>query len=272
MIIGNKNFSDGHTYIMGILNTTPDSFSDGGKFMSADAALHHAERMIDEGADIIDVGGESTRPGYTPVDEDEEIRRTAPVIEAIKKRLTVPVSIDTSKSRVAAAALDHGADMVNDVWGLKHDPDMAGVIKRFDVPACLMHNRMDTDYNDFISDVISDINESIAIAESAGIRKDKLIIDPGVGFGKTQEQNLEVLRRLDELHSLGCPILLGTSRKSVIGNVLGLPPEERVEGTIATSVIAALKGVMFVRVHDVKENKRAVKMAEAVLGHLKEVY
>lgn len=268
MNIGNKNFDNSRTYIMGILNTTPDSFSDGGKFMSLDAALFHAGRMIDEGADIIDIGGESTRPGYTPVDEDEEIRRTAPVIEAIKKRFTVPVSIDTSKSRVARAALDHGADMVNDVWGLKNDADMAGVIKHFSVPACLMHNRRDTDYKSFMSDVISDINESIAIAEATGITRDKLIIDPGVGFKKTQEQNLEVIRRLDELHSLGCPILLGTSRKSVIGNVLGLSPEERVEGTIATSVVAVIKGVMFLRVHDVKENIRAVKMTEAVLGRV----
>ena len=268
MIIGNINFDNDRTYIMGILNTTPDSFSDGGKFMSMDAALLHAERMIAEGADIIDIGGESTRPGFTPVDEDVEIRRTAPVIEAIKKTLSVPVSIDTYKSRVAAAALDSGADMVNDVWGLKNDADMAGVVKHFNVPACLMHNRRDTDYKDFMSDVISDITESMAIAAKAGIKKDKLIIDPGVGFKKTQEQNLEVIRRLDELRALGCPVLLGTSRKSVIGNALGLPPEERVEGTIATSVIAVLNGVMFVRVHDVKENVRAVKMTEAVLGRI----
>lgn len=265
MRIGSLDLDMSRTHIMGILNVTPDSFSDGGMWHRTDAALRRAEQMIKEGAEIIDIGGESTRPGYTPVDADEEIRRITPVIQAIKKEFTVPISADTYKSRVAAAALDAGADMINDIWGLKHDSDMADVINRFNVPACLMHNRRETVYTDFIADVISDLKESINIAETAGIPKNKLILDPGVGFAKTQEQNLEIINRLDELLPLGCPILLGASRKSVIGNALELPTEERLEGTLATTVIAVMRGAAFVRVHDIKENLRAIRMAEAIL-------
>lgn len=266
MLIGNTDFDINHTHIMGILNVTPDSFSDGGKWNNINSALHRTEQMLDEGAAIIDIGGESTRPGYIKITDEEEKSRVVPIIKAIKNEFNVPISIDTYKSSVAAAAFDAGADMLNDIWGLKYDTAMAETAKEFNVPVCLMHNRSNTDYDDFIPDVISDLQESITIAESAGISKDKIILDPGVGFAKSLEQNLEVINKLDVLHTLGCPILLGVSRKSVIGLTLDLPPSERVEGTIATSVIAVIKGAMFIRVHDVKENCRAVKMAEAIIG------
>lgn len=266
MKIGTKEFrTSGHTYVMGILNVTPDSFSDGGKWNERDRALKHAEEMLAEGADMIDIGGESTRPGYTPVPEQEEIERTAPVIEALKQSFDVPVSIDTCKAKVALAAISAGADMVNDIWGLKQDGQMAGVIGKSGLPCCLMHNRRDVNYKNFMEDVAEDLRESLRLAEAGGIAKEKIILDPGVGFAKDYRQNLEVIRRLEELRSLGFPLLLGCSRKSVIGLTLDLPAEERKEGTIVTTVFGVMAGRMFVRVHDVKENVRAVKMAEAVL-------
>ena len=265
MKIGGRDFEiKGHTYVMGILNVTPDSFSDGGKYNTIDQALYHAEEMISGGADVLDIGGESTRPGYTPVSSDEEISRISPVIEKIKSAFDVPISVDTYKSEVARAGIDAGADMINDIWGLKYDRDLAGVIAGADIPCCLMHNREEAVYGNYMEEVLWDLEESIDIAHRAGIADEKIIIDPGVGFGKTYENNLEIIDRLEMLHSLGYPILLGTSRKSVIGQTLDLPPEERVEGTLVTSVYAVLKGAMFVRVHDVKENVRAIKMAEAI--------
>lgn len=265
MRIGTKDFrTSGHTYIMGILNVTPDSFSDGGAWNTLDRALAHVERMLADGMDIVDVGGESTRPGYQPVTDQEEIDRVAPIIEAIKERFDVPISLDTCKSGVAEAGVAAGADLVNDIWGLKHDPALAEVIARHGLPCCLMHNRKDASYGLFLVDLLRDLEESLAIARAAGIREDGIILDPGVGFAKRQDQNLEVIDRLDEIAALGYPLLLGASRKSVIGNALHLPVEERLEGTLATSVIAVLKGCMFVRVHDVKENSRAVRMAEAI--------
>lgn len=264
MIIGNKLFSKEKTYIMGILNVTPDSFSDGGKFNNISSALAHAEEMIKEGAAIIDIGGESTRPGYTVVSDSEEINRIVPIIRAVKKEFDIPVSVDTYKNEVAKAALDAGADLLNDIWGLKHDSDIAHTAKAFNVPVCLMHNRSDTNYTDFFNDVLNDLRDSIKIAKSAGIGDDKIILDPGVGFAKSYEQNLQITNRLELLHSLGYPVLLGTSRKSMIGLALGLEKDDRVEGTLATSVIGCLKGAMFVRVHDVKENYRAVAMTEAI--------
>lgn len=265
MKIGGRDFEiKGHTYVMGILNVTPDSFSDGGKYNTIDQALYHAEEMISRGADVLDIGGESTRPGYTPVSADEEISRISPVIEKIKSAFDVPISVDTYKSEVARAGIDAGADMINDIWGLKYDRDLAGVIAGADIPCCLMHNREEAVYGNYMEEVLWDLEESIDIAHRAGIADEKIIIDPGVGFGKTYENNLEIIDRLEMLHSLGYPILLGTSRKSVIGQTLDLPPEERVEGTLVTSVYAVLKGAMFVRVHDVKENVRAIKMAEAI--------
>ena len=266
MKIGNREFqTKGHTYVMGILNVTPDSFSDGGKWNDKDRALRHVEEMLNEGADIIDIGGESTRPGYSLLSVEEETARVVPVIRALKEEFDVPVSLDTYKSGVAAAGIAAGADMINDIWGLKWDDKIAGVIAGSGLPCCLMHNRKDTEYRDFVQDVIADLAETLQIADLAGIARDRIIMDPGVGFAKTCEQNLEIIRRMEELQGLGCPLLLGCSRKSVIGLTLNLPVEERLEGTLATTVIAVMKGCMFVRVHDVRENVRAVRMAEAIL-------
>jgi len=267
MIIGNRKY-EGHTYIMGILNVTPDSFSDGGRFSTQDAALRQAQKMIEEGADIIDVGGESTRPGYTLISDDEEISRVVPVIEKIKAEFDIPVSIDTYKSGVASAALRAGADLVNDIWGLKYDEKMASVVKNADASVCIMHNRKNTDYTDFLNDVITDLSESLSIAEKAMIPREKIIIDPGIGFAKTYEQNLEITNRLEVLDRFGLPVLYAASRKSMIGLTLDLPSDQRLEGTIATSVIAVLKNSLFIRVHDVKENKRAVMMTEKITGKL----
>lgn len=266
MKIGNREFhTTGHTYIMGILNVTPDSFSDGGRWNNPDAALLHAQQMIEEGADIIDIGGESTRPGYTLLSDEEEIERVAPMIELVKKQFDIPVSVDTYKSGVAKAALAAGADLVNDIWGLKYDDQLANVIAEANVPCCLMHNRKNTDYVDFRQDLLTDLRETVEIARKAGIANEKIILDPGVGFGKTYENNLTAIHHLDDLHRLGFPILLGTSRKSVIGLTLDLPAAERVEGTLTTTVFGVMQGAMFVRVHDVKENARTIKMTEAIL-------
>ena len=267
MIIGNREFDTAHKcYIMGILNVTPDSFSDGGKFVGLDDALAHAERMIKEGADIIDIGGESTRPGYVPVSDEEEIARVLPALEAVKAEFDVPVSVDTYKSAVASAALGAGADMINDIWGFKADPAMAGVVARSGVPCVLMHNRENASYKDFLQDMMNDLRESVGIALEAGVDPLNIILDPGVGFGKTYEQNLTVLNHLEEFIRMGFPVLLGTSRKSVVGLTLDLPKDQRVEGTLATTVIGVMKGCSFVRVHDIKENKRVIDMSEAILA------
>ena len=267
MKIGNRVFDAEHrTYIMGILNVTPDSFSDGGKFNQMDAALYHAEEMIRDGADIVDVGGESTRPGHTVISDDEEISRVAPVIEAIKSRFDIPVSIDTYKGKVTEAALKAGADLVNDIWGFKFDHKVAELTAQYGAACCLMHNRSEPTYQDYLNDVVSDLKECVRIAKDVGISDDKIILDPGVGFGKTYQMNLEIINHVDVLHSLGFPILLGTSRKSVIGQTLNLPTDQRVEGTLATTVVGILKGCAFVRVHDIKENKRVIQMTEAIMG------
>ncbi|MBR1931903.1 MAG: dihydropteroate synthase [Lachnospiraceae bacterium] len=266
MKIGGKEFeTKGHTYVMGILNVTPDSFSDGGKWNDKDRALRHVEDMLAEGMDIVDIGGESTRPGYTLLSEEEEIDRVIPVIEAVKQHFDVPISLDTYKGAVAQAGIEAGADLINDIWGLKYDDKMAGVIASGGLPCCLMHNRKEADYTDYMQDVAEDLAETLQLARKAGIAEDKIILDPGVGFGKTYENNLEILRRMDELQVFGMPLLLGCSRKSVIGLTLELPVEQRLEGTLVTTVMAVLKGCSFVRVHDVKENVRAIKMAEAIL-------
>ena len=267
MIIGGRDFdTKNRCYIMGILNVTPDSFSDGGKWSSLDEIMRHGEEMAAAGADIIDVGGESTRPGYASISENEEIDRVVPVIEALSHRLDVPISIDTYKSAVADAALYAGAVMVNDIWGLKHDAKMAELIAKSSVACCLMQNRTEIDYADFMTDMLVDLMESIEIAKNAGIDTEKIILDPGVGFAKTYEMNLEAINKLDMIRALGYPVLLGASRKSVIGLTLGLPVEERLEGTLATTVIAVMRGCSFVRVHDVKESSRVIRMTEAVLG------
>lgn len=267
MIIGEKTFETGkRPYIMGILNVTPDSFSDGGRYNRVEDALKQTQKMVEDGADLIDVGGESARPGYIRITEEEELARVIPVIEAIKKRFDIPVSLDTYKAGVAEAGILAGADMINDIWGLKGDPAMAEVLAKHQTACCLMHNRFQPDYSDVLNDVISDLNESVKLAVSSGMKKDRLLVDPGIGFAKTYEQNLILLHHLEDLRQLGLPILLGTSRKSVIGLTLSLPPDEREEGTIATSVIGFMKGCSFFRVHDVAGNYRALKMAEAILG------
>lgn len=267
MIIGNKEFDlNNHCYIMGILNVTPDSFSDGGRYNNLDNALKHTEQMIAEGADIIDVGGESTRPGHEVITDEEEISRVTPVIEAIKKNFDIPISIDTYKGAVTEAALQAGADLVNDIWGFKHDERVAKLTAQYNAACCLMHNRDNTLYENFQKDFLSDMNECIDIAKRAGVSDDKIILDPGVGFGKTYEHNLEIINHVDILHELGYPILLGTSRKSVIGLTLDLPATDRVEGTLATTVVGVMKGCSFVRVHDIKENYRIIKMTEAILS------
>jgi len=266
MKIGNRNFEIGkHTYVMGILNVTPDSFSDGGKYNQIDSALSHVEEMIRDGADIIDVGGESTRPGYVQISEEEEIERVMPVIEQIKSHFDVPVSLDTYKAVVAEAGIMAGADLINDIWGLKGDERMAEVIAKANVPCCLMHNRKEAVYHNYMQDVMADLEESLKMAKQAGIVREKILLDPGIGFAKTYEQNLLLLQQLEVLNSFGYPVLLGTSRKSVIGLTLNVPASERVSGTLATTVMGVMKGCSFVRVHDIRENVEAIKMTEAIL-------
>ena len=267
MKIGNREFdTEKHTYVCGILNITPDSFSDGGRWTGMDRALCQVETMLAQGMELLDIGGESTRPGYTPVSAAEEIRRVIPVIRAVKKRFDVPISLDTYKAEVARAGIEAGADLINDIWGLKYDPDMARTIAEGNVSCCLMHNRERAEYGDFLPELISDLEESLKLAENAGISREKILLDPGVGFGKTYENNLEILAGLEEFQRWGLPVLLGCSRKSVIGLTLDLPVDQREEGTIVTTVMAVMKGVSFVRVHDVEKNVRAVRMAEAILG------
>ena len=254
------------TYIMGILNVTPDSFSDGGRYNDVKTALERALEMQSQGADIIDIGGESTRPGYTLVSDQDEIDRVSEVIKTLSDSMDIPISIDTYKSNVADCALKLGASIVNDIWGLQKDPDMARVVAQNDAYVVVMHNQDGTDYEtDIMEEIRRFLKKSIEIAISAGVDKEKIILDPGIGFGKTSQQNIEVMGRLEELKSLGYPILFGTSRKSMIGKILDLPSNERVEGTVATTVIGIEKGVDIVRVHDVKENCRAAKVADAIL-------
>ncbi len=269
MKIGNKDFEIGkRTYIMGILNVTPDSFSDGGNYTTIEKAVLHAEEMIEEGADIIDVGGESTRPGHERITDLEEISRVVPVILALKERFPdVPVSIDTYKSAVCKEALEAGADLINDIWGFKYDKKMAELSAEYKLPVCLMHNRNNTDYRDILREFTEDLSKSISIAKSCGVQDKQIILDPGIGFGKTYEQNLFIMNHLDEMKKrLPYPVLLGTSRKSMIGKALGdIPAKERLAGTITTTAVGIMKGCDFVRVHDVGENKKACLMADAIV-------
>ena len=269
MIIGNKSFdTDNHTYVMGILNVTPDSFSDGGRWNCMDKALKHAEDMVKDGVHILDVGGESTRPGHIKISDEEEIERTAPVIEKLKANFDIPISIDSYKSSVAKAAIEAGASLVNDIWGFKYDIKMASLVADTGVSCCLMHNNNSNEYVNAQIEILNQMQECIDIATGAGISKDKIMIDPGIGFAKTYEMNLEVLKNVKAFRNLGYPVLLGTSRKSVIGLTLDLPSDEREEGTLATSVYGMLNGCSFVRVHDVKKNIRAIKMTEAFIKQL----
>ncbi len=255
------------TLIMGILNVTPDSFTDGGKYNSISAALARAYQMVGEGADIIDIGGESTRPGYRGISVAEELARVMPVIETLKSDPTfsTPLSIDTYKAAVAREALQAGVEMVNDIWGLKADPGLGKLIASFNVPICLMHNRNSTAYCDLVPEVIFELQESIDLARAAGINDELIMVDPGIGFGKDLDQNLAVMRRLADFRGLGYPLLLGTSRKSMIGKTLGLPPLERLEGSAATVAYGIAAGADIVRVHDVKEMRRVVLMTDAMV-------
>jgi dihydropteroate synthase len=264
------------TVIMGILNVTPDSFYDGGRYARAEAAVQRALQMVQDGADIVDIGGESTRPGSQPVPEEEELRRVLPVIEAVRGQVDVPISIDTTKSRVAERALQAGACMVNDISGLGFDPRMAEVVARHGALCCVMHiqgtpqtMQQNPQYEDVVRDISRYFEERLALAERAGIPRENIWLDPGIGFGKTVEHNLEILRRLREFTAFGLPILIGTSRKSFIGKILGdLPPEERLEGTAATVAIAIMNGANAVRVHDVREMVRIARMTDAVCRRL----
>ncbi len=253
------------TYIMGILNVTPDSFSDGGKFDAVEGAVLHGLQMQNLGADIIDIGGESTRPTAEPVTIEEELRRVLPVVRALKKQSRLPLSIDTYKADVAAQAIACGASLINDVWGFQKDLNMAHVAAQYKVPAILMHNQMGTDYEgDIIEAMKHYFSRSIELAISAGVSYDRLILDPGIGFGKTFEQNIHVMRNLKAFKSFGLPLVLGTSRKSIINGILNVPPSERVNGTVATTVMAVECGYDMVRVHDIKENLEAAKVADVI--------
>ncbi|GIP14285.1 dihydropteroate synthase [Paenibacillus macerans] len=254
------------TLVMGILNVTPDSFSDGGRYNRVDLALEHARQMVEDGADLIDIGGESTRPGHEPVDEREELKRVIPVVEALRRELPrVPLSIDTYKARVAREALQAGAHIINDVWGFKADQQMAQVAAEFACPVILMHNRHERNYRDLLQDVAADLRECVELARNAGISDDKIILDPGIGFAKDYTENLRVMQALDELVRLGYPLLLGTSRKRFIRTALDLPVDQVVLGTAATVALGIAQGCQIVRVHDVKEIKRTVQMCDAIV-------
>lgn len=266
MKIRNTEFNFGErTYIMGILNVTPDSFSDGGKFNEIDDALIQVRKLVAEGADIIDIGGESTRPGAKIVSIEEEISRVVPVIEAIRKEMDVVISIDTYNSATAEAAIKAGADIINDVWGFKKDEAMAKIAAKYNVPCILMHNRIAKPYVDLEKEFISDLKESIDIALEAGVKKENIILDPGIGFAKTYEENLMVMNNLKWIKDMGYPVLLATSRKSMIGIALDLPVDQRLEGTLATTVIGIMAGCEIIRVHDVLENKRVCIMTDTIL-------
>ncbi len=264
------------TLVMGILNVTPDSFSDGGKWVELEEALAHARQMEAEGADIIDLGAESSRPGFVPMPAEEEIARLTPYLKALAAECRLPISVDTFKAETAQAALELGADILNDIWGLQYKEEpgaMARVAAKFQAPVIVMHNQEGTDYSSYHGDVAAAerdfFRRTIGIAEEAGLPREMLILDPGVGFGKEVEHNLQIMNHQEELLEIDgfrFPLLLGTSRKSVIGKTLDLPVTERLEGTIATSVMGAVKGADIVRVHDVKENLRAIRMAEAIIN------
>lgn len=252
------------TYIMGILNVTPDSFSDGGSYTTVEKAVSQAIEMEKQGVDIIDIGGESTRPNHETVSEQEEINRVVPMIRAVKDAVKVPISIDTYKAQTAHYAIEAGASIINDVWGAKKEPEIAKVAAAFGVPIILMHNRTNRNYESLIEDMKKDLLESVEIALQAGVKEENIILDPGVGFAKTGRDNLTVMNHLEEFVSMDYPILLGASRKSFIGHILDIPPEERDNGTGATTCMAIQKGVQIVRVHDVKRNVELAKMMDAI--------
>ena len=253
------------TLVMGILNVTPDSFSDGGRWSGVERAVEHALQMEADGADLIDVGAESTAPGNAPVDQKTECERLLPVLEALAGKLTVPISVDTYKAATARAALEAGAAVVNDVWGFQKDAEMARVVAEYRCPAIIMHNKEEAVYEDYFGEVLAFLRRSIALAEEAGCSREQLIVDPGFGFGKTAEHNLAITNKLEELQVLGCPVLMAASRKRTVGAILDAPANERLEGDIAIAVLSAAKGADMVRVHDVKPVVKALKVADAVL-------
>lgn len=260
----NKN-----TQVMGILNVTPDSFSDGGQFNNVEKAVARAKQMLQDGAAIIDVGGESTRPGHTQISDEEEIARVVPVIQALREQTDAIISIDTYKSAVARSAVEAGAHIINDIWGAKYDPQIAQVAADKQVPIILMHNRAEAVYDDFWQDAKEDLDESIRIAQNAGVSDKYIWLDPGIGFAKTLAQNVEMMQRLDQLVAMGYPVLLGTSRKSFIGKLLDAQVDERLEGSLATAAFGVMKGCQIVRVHDVKETVQTVKMMDFLTGKIK---
>ncbi len=277
--VNGKEFTLGpKTWIMGVLNITPDSFSDGGQYLDKDKAIEQGLRLIEEGSDIIDIGGESTRPGSDPIPAEEEIRRIIPVIQALREKTKALISVDTTKSEVARAALDAGADIINDISSLRFDSGMAPLAAERDVPVILMHMKgmpktmqVDPYYEDVLLEVKSFLEKRIHEAQAAGIRRERIIIDPGIGFGKRLEDNLALINKLHVLAELDRPILIGTSRKSFIGNILDLPPQERLEGSIASSILSMAHGAHILRVHDVAAIKRAVLVAEAIMKEINSV-
>lgn len=252
------------TLIMGILNVTPDSFSDGGRYFDLDAAVARAKEMAEEGADLIDIGGESTRPGHEPVSAEEEIRRIVPVIRAVREAVKLPISVDTYKSETARQALEAGAHVLNDIWGFRGDPAMAALAAEYGCPVILMHNRQKRDYSDFVPDVLAELRLSIERAHAAGVADENIWLDPGIGFAKDYGENVELMGRLDELVGLGYPVLLATSRKTFIRQTLDLPADDVVEGTAATTAVGIMQGCQIVRVHDVRQMKRVAAMTDAI--------
>ncbi|MDB5055105.1 MAG: dihydropteroate synthase [Bacilli bacterium] len=253
------------TLVMGILNVTPDSFSDGGDFVSLKKAVERAKQMAAEGADMIDIGGESTRPGAERITLIEELRRVIPIVEAISTAIDLPISVDTYKAEVARQALKAGAHLINDVWALQGDVEMARVIVEFGCPVVLMHNRKEANYNHFLTDIVEDLQKSIEQAEKSGIDRKQIMIDPGIGFAKDYEQNLLLMNHLHELVALGYPVLLGTSRKSMIQQTLQLPADDVVEGTAATVALGIAQGCQIIRVHDIRQMKRVAAMTDAIV-------
>lgn len=265
MKIGNREFdTERKIYLMGILNLTPDSFSDGGKYARIEEALFRTEEMVNEGVDLIDLGGESTRPGSIPVSVEEELERVIPVIEAVKQRFDLPLSLDTYKAAVAKEGIVAGVDLINDIWGLQYEKEMAKVIAEAQVSCCLMHNRKTREYKNYFSEIMADFSQILNTAYEAGIKKEKIILDPGIGFAKDIKQNLHLTAGLNKLMELGYPLLLGVSRKSMIGETLNLPVDQRLYGTIAVNIYGAMQGCSFLRVHDIRPHKEAIKMLEAI--------
>ncbi|WP_256238203.1 dihydropteroate synthase [Bacillus sp. EB600] len=251
---------------MGILNVTPDSFSDGGKFNNLNSAIEHAQEMVENGADIIDIGGESTRPGHTPLSVEEELERVIPAVKAIAKHVHVPISVDTFKAEVAKQSIEAGAHIINDIWGAKADPQMAAVAAECNVPIILMHNRPERNYQQFMRDALNDLYESIMLVKNAGVKGENIILDPGIGFAKDYQEDVEMMQNLEILVATGYPVLLATSRKRMVGNALELPVDQRMEGTGATVCYGIQKGCQMVRVHDVKEIARMAKMMDVLMG------